>query len=350
MASEDQFVKTSMIRINLIYLFAVLAFGIPQQLFAVSESELEFGYMDKMREFMVMHGAKGALPASDGVIIRYSRFDKECNGTAIILVPGWSEPYMKYVEVIYDLAQKNYCIYTFDHRGQGLSSRTLKNSQIGHVDDFTMYVEDLAMFDEKIVRSKSHKQVYILAHSMGGLVATLYASNSNSTLNGLVLIAPMFEIKTDFWPEWVALSIANTLDWAGYGHRYVLGHGNWTEKPFTENRLTHSFLRYQYGVALFRENPALVVGGVSNRWLKTSIVHGQKIDKLVTQFNRKVLLFQAGIDEFVKKERQDRFCEYATNCEKVFFKEAKHELLMERDSVRNEVFNRIFEFIESNQP
>lgn len=315
---------------------------------AITEQQWQDDGEHKLQRFMAEEGHKGVLQTADGQSVYYQRFDERCNGTAIVVIPGWSEPYFKYAEVIFDLHQQGFCVYAYDHRGQGLSSRSLDDSQIGHVDDFYNYVNDLASFDRQIVRAKPHQQVYLLGHSMGGLVASLYAAKTHATLDGVILTAPMFSIDTGAWPQWAAYTVVTLMDWFGFGDAYVLGHGPWQETPFESNRLSHSRSRYEYGTALFRNNDNLIVAGVSNRWLKTSMDYAGRFDSIAPSIDTKVLMFQAGNDSFVPPQEQNDFCDRVPQCDKVVFPQAKHEMLMETDSIRDVVLEKILTFIQTD--
>lgn len=79
----------------------------------------------------------------DGVVIRYMRMTAASHKKAIFIVPGRSESYSKYPEVVWDLFNCGYDIFVMDHRGQGLSGRLLDDPQLGHVAQFSDYVDDL---------------------------------------------------------------------------------------------------------------------------------------------------------------------------------------------------------------
>jgi lysophospholipase len=325
----------------------VLSMSVVTNAVAEPETAWQEGVADTMRRFMAQEGQRGQFVAQDGLQVRYQRFDEYCGDVAVVVLTGWSEPFLKYAEVIYDLRQRNYCVYTMDHRGQGFSGRVTRNRQVGHVENFSHYVDDLSRFDRTVVRSRRHERVYILAHSMGGLVATLYAAQTERDLHGLILVAPMFAINTGVWPEWAAHTIVRAFNALGYGQRYAPGESDWSPTPFAENRLTHSAARYEFRSDLLREFPDIVLGGVSNRWVQTAIEHGRKVTELAPQINMPMLLFQAGDDAFVHADRQNQFCELAQRCRKIYFPDAKHELLMEKDEFRNAVFAAIEQFIET---
>ena len=189
---------------------------------------------------------------------------------------------------------------------------------MGYVEDFSQYVNDLQSFYRKVVTPHKPQQIYLLSHSMGGLVAALYGIKHPEQLSGIIMIAPMFGVNTGAWPHWLAYDIASGLGWFGFGSSFVLGHGEWREKPFAENRLTHSAARYEYGVKLFRTNSRLVLGGVSNRWLKTSMDYGEKALHDAPQFKNRLLMFESDDDSFVLHKPMEQFCQAAPHCEKVY--------------------------------
>ncbi|UCE88745.1 MAG: alpha/beta fold hydrolase [Pseudomonadota bacterium] len=326
---------------------ACLLLAVSAALCAVPETELGEGAGTKVADYMAAHARTGTLATADGATLAYQRIDSRCSDTALVIVPGWTESYLKYDEVIYDLRHHRWCIYVLDHRGQGLSTRAIANTQVGYIDEFAQYVRDLELFDRRVVRSKPHRRVFFLAHSMGGLVTTLYAANETPRINGLALSAPLFEVNGGWAPEWLAWSISWLLDSLGFGTSYVPGHSDWRESRwlFENNRVTHSRVRFARAISLWRADPELIVSGASNRWLQTTIEASRQVTAAASRVTVPVLLLQADDDDFVKLPRQKTFCAAARNCRRHLFLDAKHELLMERDRIRNEALARIVQFV-----
>ena len=55
-------------------------------------------------------------------------------------------------------------------------------------------------------------------------------------------------------------------------------------------------------------------------------------------------MLQAGQDTFVRSRRQNKVCKLK-NCRKVRFEDAKHEILMESDEIRNDALKEIIDFL-----
>ncbi len=326
-----------------------MIYGAMASAHALTEQQLAGGYALALGDYMRDQGERAYFTSDDGLAIHYQRFDGDCNNTAVIILPGWSEPFLKYAEVIYDLRQQRYCVYAMDFRGQGMSPRGVADPQKTHVMDFSQYVNDLRQFHREVIAPQEHQRSYLLAHSMGGLVATMFVSEQPEAVDGLILIAPMLGINTGAWPRWMAYTIVSFLDWMGFGDSYVIGHGPWQETPFADNPLTHSKERYQFGVDWFRNHPELVVGGVSNRWLKTAMDSGDEALRMAPQLKSRMLMFEADQDAFVAAKPMRQFCDSAPRCERVFLPDSRHELLMETDAIRDRVFARIYEFLNAHE-
>ncbi|WP_370661027.1 serine aminopeptidase domain-containing protein [Psychrosphaera algicola] len=60
----------------------------------------------------------------------------------------------------YDIVNQGYHVFIIDHQGQGLSSRILRNSHKGYVQNFDDYIIDLNTFVEGVVQGITCK-IYI---------------------------------------------------------------------------------------------------------------------------------------------------------------------------------------------
>ena len=88
-----------------------------------------------------------------------------------------------------------------DWRGQGLSDRMLRRRQLGHIDRFETYLDDLACFFDTIVEPRT-APVIRLAHSMGGHVAVRAVLERRIAPDGLVTTAPMIALPMSRLGAW----------------------------------------------------------------------------------------------------------------------------------------------------
>lgn len=130
----------------------------------------------------------------DDIPVRFVRFRAQHHDRVVVICPGRIESYVKYAELAYDLFHLGFDVLIIDHRGQGRSGRLLADPHLGHVNRFNDYVDDLAAFWQQEVQPGPWRKRYILAHSMGGAISTLFLQRHPGVCDAIALTAPMFGI------------------------------------------------------------------------------------------------------------------------------------------------------------
>lgn len=289
----------------------------------------------------------------DNVPVRFVRFHAPENDRVIVVCPGRIESYVKYAELAYDLFHMGFDVLIIDHRGQGRSGRLLSDTHRGHVVNFSDYVDDFAAFWEQEVQPGPWRKRYILAHSMGGTIATLFLQRTPGACDAIALCAPMFGIIIHL-PDWMVRQI---LDWAE-GHQrfresYALGTGRWHALPFSVNVLTHSRARYRRNLRFYADEPKLRVGGPTHHWVREGILAGEQVLAGAGDDATPMLLLQAEEERVVDNRVHDRYCEIRAAaghpCEggqPLVIEGAYHEILFEKDSMRSVALNAIVDFFD----
>jgi lysophospholipase len=289
-------------------------------------------------------GISGTFKGVKGVSVHYRYFEATPTQGTIVLLPGRSEPILKYAEVIADLKKQGYSVYALDHRGQGASGRMTADPELGYVEYFSDYVQDLGTLVSQVVRPKHPKKLFLLAHSMGGAVGAFYLESNPGVFEAAVLSSPMMELHTGKFTEDLAFSVAGTNCSRGDGKKYALGQApydpNINFNNIAENDVTHSRARFDLKIEQMNERPELRVGGVSYRWLCESFLATSRLQNLGKNSITPTLLFQAGSDLIVKPAGQDKYCKNSKRCQKSYFEGAFHEILMESDSIRNNALSK----------
>ena len=153
----------------------------------------------------------------------------------IVVSSGRIECLLKYKELIWEFYNNNIAVFILDHRGQGLSERTLKNAHIGHIKDFSQYSTDFNRFNLQVVDKYSKGKKILLAHSMGSAIAHNYLNEYKHSFEKAIFCAPMFGINTGNIPLWLAKFLAVSLHKLGFGERYAPGQSNYQAKDFNDN-------------------------------------------------------------------------------------------------------------------
>jgi lysophospholipase len=98
-----------------------------------------------------------------------------------------------------------------------------------------------------------------------------------------------------------------------------------------------------------RRNPALAIGEQSVGWLYRALQGSAEARARASAATDPILLLQAGDDELVMPAAQDEFCARAPHCRLLRFPGARHEILQERDSIREPALREIFQFFKQNR-
>ena len=186
----------------------------------------------------------------DGAEIRFTVFNHaSIDVPSLVVVPGRSESYLKYKELAFELYLQGYSIFIIDHRGQGLSDRLIDHKNKGYVKHFQDYIADLRYFVERVVPRYSSAKPYLLAHSMGGAIATRLMQDAPEAIKAAVISSPMLGFNSGTLPEPVARllvssqqklnSLVSKTPW------YFFGQSDYQAINFADNRLSHCPKRYQ---------------------------------------------------------------------------------------------------------
>jgi lysophospholipase len=314
-------------------------------------------------ESLWAQGRDAAFQGVDNIPIRYRTFTRPDQRGAIAISSGRTECMLKYREVINDLYQEGYSVYILDHRGQGFSGRMLPDLQIGHVAKFEDYVKDFKTFVATVIAPSQEAvraaggggPLFLLAHSMGGCIASLYLEDEGNRgdFDAAVLCSPMHEPSTGFIPPNLTQTAADIKGIAGREDHYALGKGPYQDVAFdaikdkARDALTHSKERYEEIRTLYNANHDIKVGGPSFQWVSQAITAGWIARQGADRIEIPVLLLQAGADEIVTPQGQKAFQERAGDrCNLVTIPGAYHELLVESDEYRGHALDLIRDFFD----
>ncbi len=313
--------------------------------FAISEINYKDNF-DKLVRPFYSSGQTETIAARDGVKLSYHKINQG-KKKLIFMMAGRTEAVSKYAEVVYDLKGEGYDFLLLDSRGQGLSERELSDIQKGWVKSYKNYITDIEDLFKALKIKENYSEVVFLGHSMGAAIGLRYAEVNPKDFSKIVVNSPMIELKLDDKNERVVAMYMRLKVITGGGTDYIPGGGPTTEEsPFENNRVTHSPARFEMARDLERSNPDLIMGSATVKWVLEGIKMGRKTYKKRKKlFKTPILMFQAGIEHFSRYKRQDKICSQHPSCEKVLIKEGKHELLQEKDVIRNQVISKIKAFL-----
>lgn len=298
--------------------------------------------------------ATGTFKGADQKNIAYRIIRKALpneNLPMVVILTGYNESYLNYMETAADFLNGGFEVAMMDHRGMGLSERLTSNPNMGHIDDFSNYVQDATFFVKNIVNKRPDKTL-LLAHSTGGLVGAHMMAQNPDLFARAVMISPLMELKTGSVPAMLTCAIVNLCSVFGKGLEYPPGCSLEKDRAidFATNVLTHDETRFRIKKGIRHENPQSELGPPSNLWLQRIFteIKPTKITKLARSIKNPILILQAEDDRVVGAEGQKLFCSHAQGCSLVPVKDAFHGIHIEKNEIRSEFLKLSFDFFKKN--
>lgn len=299
-------------------------------------------YVNRIGEFYE-RGMEGRYSGQADISIYYKVFRQEKDEKAAILISaGRTEAAIKYKELIFDLFNNGYSVYIHDHRGQGQSERMTEDPEMGYIDSFQYYIDDMKYFYDSILMPGSHDKIFLLAHSMGGAIGMTYIEQNPGDFDAAAFSSPMLGLVPPSCAV-VKLFLSNEPAYAPSESKY---HDD--KVKFGKNKLTGSEIRYDRMNAAFAEIPEARLGGASYQWVNSSCEQFGYINKHIDKIRTPFILFSAENEQIVDTKAHEGFIEKATeleiDCRAYLVENAQHELLIEKDEQRIETINSILDF------
>jgi len=170
----------------------------------------------------------------------------DASKATLIVVHGLGEHGGRYMNLVNAIVPGGVTVYAFDHRGHGRSAEKM----VAHVDSWDEYRNDVAAFVQMVAKNETDTPLFLMGHSMGGLIVTNYVLHHPDGLRGVIISSPPLG-KVDVSP--VLRGVGKVMS--------VL-------KPdfSIDNGLNVNDISRDPAVVAAYENDPLVHGKVSARW------------------------------------------------------------------------------------
>ena len=280
----------------------------------------------------------GTIKTPDGAEIRFARWAPPAGRKGTVCVfTGRGEQIEKYFETARDLRDRGFAVAMIDWRGQGHSSRRLRDPRKGYVRNFSEYEIDVETFVQQVVLPDCPPPHFALAHSMGGAVMLRIARAGKRWFDRIVLSAPMIDLpgRTTSLPM---RALLRTLRLMGQGGRYVPGGSDKLTgiQSFVNNRLTSDPVRYARNAAILEEDPTLGIASPTVAWADSAFgaMHAFRAYDYPSRIRQPILMLAASNDTVVSTPAIEEFAYHLRAGSHLVIPGAKHELLQEQDRYR----------------
>jgi lysophospholipase len=280
----------------------------------------------------------GTIKTSDGAELRFARWAPPAGRKGTVCVfTGRSEQIEKYFETVRDLRDRGFAVAMIDWRGQGHSSRRLRDARKGYVRDFADFEIDVEAFVQQVVLPDCPPPYFALAHSMGGAVMLRVAHAGKRWFDRMVLSAPMIDLpgRATSLPARVLL---RAMRLTGQGGNYIPGGGDALTgaQSFINNPFTSDPVRFARNAAILEEDPTLGLASPTVAWADTALrtMHGFRASNYPSRIRQPILMMAASHDTIVSTAAIEEFAYHLRAGSHLVIAGAKHEILQEQDRYR----------------
>ncbi|MEH6789033.1 alpha/beta hydrolase [Parasphingorhabdus sp.] len=293
-------------------------------------------------------------PGPDGWAFRRLDWRHDAPRGSVLFTTGRADFYEKYLESFHDFHARGWNVTSVDWRGQGGSGRCGPHPHVGHIDDFSTWVDDLvALFQDW---HADHPGPHVLVgHSMGGHLVLRALAEQRIHPDAAILIAPMLAPAGGGMPEWTAQLVARIMCLVGRSERRAWKPNANPLEPYVPRQplLTHDAERYSDEFFWFRERPFVRLGPASWRWVERAYASTRRLRnrQRLMRVDVPLLVLATATDELVDHATIERAVHLLPRAEmKLFGPECAHEILREVDVVREEALASCFAFLDRVAP
>jgi lysophospholipase len=274
----------------------------------------------------MLRRGQGTLTGVGRIRLAYRTWEKPNARAALVVIHGLGEHSGRYGDFGERMASLGISTYAMDLRGHGLS-----DGRRGHVPAFDVFLQEVDRFRREVEGLADFRvPVFLLGHSMGGLIALRYVEEYADRFRGAIISSPWLAtaMPVPRWKVTLAHALARLLP------ALPLRHGVRAEHLSRDADI----------VAAYRDDP-LVHGSITPRmFAEVSAAMGlalQRSDRL----QQPLLLVLAGDDRIVDTSRTVRFARgiQASDVTVRVYPEQYHELLNELD--RQQVYRHVRDWI-----
>lgn len=256
------------------------------------------------------------FPCTDGNQLFYqSWIPHEAPHAVLIIVHGFSDHSGRYMTIVDNLVPRRIAVYSFDQRGHGRSP-----GQRGYINSFSEYRDDVLTFTRLVAGQEPDIPLFLLGHSMGGLIGLDFGLHHPQEVNGVIASSPhlsdppvspiLITLSRALSTVWPTFSMDAGMDNTGLSRDPdvvqtflddPLNHGKGTARLATE--LSKAVAGTNANAASFQP-PLLIIHGTADRL--TDPEASRRFYEKVTSSNKTFIAYEGGYHEGHNDIHHDR--------------------------------------------
>ena len=283
----------------------------------------------------------------DGTKIRWGQTARSDGEPSVLLIPGYTSSMDMYGEHVYMLAERGYHVMGLDLRGQGGSDRHRStHPEKLYANNFGVYSDDVSELIDSLPGLKDRPFV-IVGSSFGGHVALRLVGDHETTVDGLVLLAPAYVPNTAPFSVGLTKMMTGLAKLVGKDKRYAPGLGDWrpdgtdlTVGSDCASDPTRLYLRD----TVFVRKPEQRVGGATNNYVRGIISSGELLrsESYQARLDVPIYMIVAETDVIIDSAVSETACtDGLPDCKLTKLPGTGHCLMLENDEVIGAIYDEV---------
>jgi len=267
----------------------------------------------------------------DGVNLFYRQYPASNERARLVIAHGLGEHSGRYGNVVDRLVPKDISIWALDHRGHGKSG-----GKRGHILNFEQYLLDLRLMVESAREDlPENRKIFLLGHSMGGLIALYFALRQPELIDAVIASSPALGMVIEVPAVKSILGKVMSFIWPGLA---------------LSNELDATKISHAENVVQAYQNDSLVHDKVSARWFTEFLSAMETVNQQAEQMRVPILLQVAGDDYLVNAQSSQRFFEKLAVADKTLhvYDGLYHEIYNETEDQRQKALGDLESWLENH--
>lgn len=235
----------------------------------------------------------GRVATSDHLELVWNSWTPAAPKAVMVIIHGLAEHGGRYRDTAEFFSGKGLAVYTCDLRAHGLSPDPPGAGRV-HVDRFEDFLKDADALTGLASRAHPGLPLYLLGHSMGGLISIRYALEHPDRLAGAIISSPALATHPEFKPPLFLRILVSIL--SRLAPRML----------FPSELDSEAISRDPRVVKAYADDP-LVSSKVSARWYREILKSMKKAFRDAGTLGVPMLLMQSGSDRLVDPDAARRW-------------------------------------------
>jgi len=246
----------------------------------------------------------------------------------LIAVHGIAEHSGRYMNVVNFLVPSGYAVYGIDHVGHGRSG-----GRRAYVDRFQDYTKSLKTYVDMVRAWQPGKPIFLIGHSMGGLISAAYLLEHQNEVSGAILSGPSIKVPDN---------ISQAIIFAGKLLSIILPKAGLIQLDPT------GVSRDSAVVDAYVNDPLVYTGKVTARLGAELLKTMQQVAEQAAKISLPIMIAQGGDDKLVDPDGARFFYDRIGSKDKTLkiYKGLYHEILNEPE--HEQVLSDVKTWIEAH--